>query len=276
MRRPLHIDATLAHRIERAEGRLLEEAVTLHQQSGGSEAFARLVGGGVAVGFDAGSPVNKAIGVGLDEVSREAWQEVEQAFLRLGVPTIVELCPLASESFVAHLSQYRYQLASFESALVRDLGSDVAEPLTDTRVAVRDVQPDELDLWAAVVAEGFGAEPASPLAQTLGSVLGATARTRCLLAEHDGALAGGAAVRIEDGVALSFATSTRPEHRRKGVQQALVAASAFAAQMAEADLIIATTQPGSQSQRTFERLGFRVAYSRAILRSWWPTDAEEQ
>jgi hypothetical protein len=33
----------------------------------------------------------------------------------------------------------------------------------------------------------------------------------------------------------------------------------------QADLIIATTEPGSVSQRTFERLGFRVVYTRAIL-----------
>ena len=33
----------------------------------------------------------------------------------------------------------------------------------------------------------------------------------------------------------------------------------------KADLIIATTEPGSVSQRTFERCGFRVVYTRAIL-----------
>ena len=32
-----------------------------------------------------------------------------------------------------------------------------------------------------------------------------------------------------------------------------------------ADLAIATVAPGSQSQRTFERFGFRVIYTRAIL-----------
>ena len=33
----------------------------------------------------------------------------------------------------------------------------------------------------------------------------------------------------------------------------------------KADLVIATTEPGSISQRTFERLGFQVIYTRAIL-----------
>jgi hypothetical protein len=31
------------------------------------------------------------------------------------------------------------------------------------------------------------------------------------------------------------------------------------------DLAIATTEAGSTSQRTFERLGFRLLYTRAIL-----------
>ena len=33
----------------------------------------------------------------------------------------------------------------------------------------------------------------------------------------------------------------------------------------QADLAIATTEPGSISQRTFERFGFQVLYTRAIL-----------
>ena len=33
----------------------------------------------------------------------------------------------------------------------------------------------------------------------------------------------------------------------------------------KADLTIATTEPGSISQRTFERCGFQVVYTRAIL-----------
>lgn len=266
-RSELHVGIGLARRIERAEERLLEAAVEIHRQQPGSAAFAIPVGGGVAVGFDAASPINKVIGAGFDEVARESLDAVEGAFSRIGVPTIVELCPLADASFVTGLADRHYRLTGFENALVRSLTGAVPEARA-AGIAIRDVTPEALPAWAALVAEGFGAEPRSALQRMLGTLLGTTPRTRCLVAEIEGAPAGGAAVRIDDGVALSFATSTLPRFRERGVQTALVAASIFAAKMADADLVVATTQPGSQSQRTFERLGFQLAFSRAILTSW--------
>ena len=61
-----------------------------------------------------------------------------------------------------------------------------------------------------------------------------------------------------------FGTATLPRFRRRGVQTALVAHVLDEA-AGRADLAIATTEPGSTSQRVFERLGFRLIYTRAIL-----------
>jgi ribosomal protein S18 acetylase RimI-like enzyme len=267
-----HVGPELARRIERAEGRLLEEAVSLHRLHVTSEAFALPIGGGVAVGFDANLPINKVIGAGFDDVAREDLDRIEGAFSRVGVPTIVELCPLARVAFAADLAMRQYRLTAFENALALPLSNDPVEPSIGG-VQVRDVTPGALPEWSRVVAEGFGAPAGGALERMLGPLMGATPRTRCLLAEIDGESAGGAAVRIEDGVALSFATSTLPRFRQRGVQRALVETTIFAAKMADADLVVATTDPGSQSQRTFERAGFRVAYSRAILSSWLPQAA---
>jgi hypothetical protein len=44
-----------------------------------------------------------------------------------------------------------------------------------------------------------------------------------------------------------------------------IVAKALAEAVGHADLAIATTEPGSISQRTFERFGFQVLYTRAIL-----------
>ena len=59
-------------------------------------------------------------------------------------------------------------------------------------------------------------------------------------------------------------TATRHAFRRRGLQRAIIA-RAMNDGRDKADLIIATTAPGSVSQRTFERCGFRVVYTRAIL-----------
>ena len=49
------------------------------------------------------------------------------------------------------------------------------------------------------------------------------------------------------------------------VPQGAVVASALRGAEGRADIAIATTEPGSVSQRTFERFGFQVLYTRAIL-----------
>ena len=56
----------------------------------------------------------------------------------------------------------------------------------------------------------------------------------------------------------------RPVDRAESVQHALVD-RALRDAGARADLATATVEPGSTSQRTFERLGFRVLYTRALF-----------
>jgi GNAT superfamily N-acetyltransferase len=84
------------------------------------------------------------------------------------------------------------------------------------------------------------------------------------LVRIDGEPAGAAASVITNGVLGIFGTGTRPAYRRRGVQSAIVA-KALEGAIGRADLAIATTEPGSISQRTFERFGFQVLYTRAIL-----------
>jgi hypothetical protein len=84
------------------------------------------------------------------------------------------------------------------------------------------------------------------------------------LVRADGHVAGGGAAYLHGGVLGIFGTATLEAFRRRGVQTAL-AARALIEAAEDADLAIATTAPGSTSQRTFERLGFRVMYTRAIL-----------
>jgi ribosomal protein S18 acetylase RimI-like enzyme len=67
-----------------------------------------------------------------------------------------------------------------------------------------------------------------------------------------------------NGVRVIAGTATMPAFRRRGVQHALVA-HALNAGAGRASIATATTEPGSISQRTFERLGFQVMYTRAIF-----------
>jgi GNAT superfamily N-acetyltransferase len=85
------------------------------------------------------------------------------------------------------------------------------------------------------------------------------------LARRDGAVAGGASLRLFEGVAQLCGAATRPEHRRRGVQSALLAARLDAAGRVGCDVAVVTTLPGSKSQENVQRRGFELLYTRAVL-----------
>ena len=87
------------------------------------------------------------------------------------------------------------------------------------------------------------------------------------LAYRDGTPAGGASFRLDKGrrVAALTGAATLPEHRRQGVQTALLAARLADARSAGAEIAIMTTRPGSKSQENATRHGFTLLYVRAVL-----------
>ena len=72
---------------------------------------------------------------------------------------------------------------------------------------------------------------------------------------------------VHDRVASLFGASTRVPHRNLGVQHALIAARLAAATEAGCDLAVVDTEPGSDSQRNVERLGFRLGYTKVTMRN---------
>jgi GNAT superfamily N-acetyltransferase len=70
---------------------------------------------------------------------------------------------------------------------------------------------------------------------------------------------------IYNRLALLFADSTIPAFRRQGLHRELIAARLNEAMAQGCDLAAASTQPGSASQRNYERLGFQVVYTKATL-----------
>ncbi len=100
--------------------------------------------------------------------------------------------------------------------------------------------------------------------RTVGEMATASGFAR-YLAYRDGAVAGGASLRVCDGVAQLCGAATMPAHRRRGVQTALLAARLADAARQGCDIAVVTTQPGSKSQQNVQRQGFEPLYTRAIL-----------
>jgi ribosomal protein S18 acetylase RimI-like enzyme len=264
----LHGTLELARRMDRAE----IDFCALAAGAGRDDGVASLeIAGGRALCSIEGSPLNKVLGLGLGAPVEDGDLDTIEAFYdERGIPVQIELCPLASAGLAARLTGRGYQLQGFENQLAR--------PLDGERVAVPDApritgsDGDLDDLWLRVVAEGFAAgegpagAPVPPDAfETITRVMRGFIHAdfeRFLAWIGDEPAGGGCAYTI-DGVRAVAGTATLPAFRRRGVQQAVVAHALNSA--GRADLAMATTEPGSTSQRTFERFGFQVIYTRAVF-----------
>ena len=219
--------------------------------------------------------MNKVLGLGLGvTVTDEDLDALELFYDERECPIQIELCPLVSTDLVAKLQGRGYVLEGLrERARARALPESV--PATNgLPVEVLTGDRDEEAFLRATV-EGFAVPdsmprapdaPAPEVVETLDRVMRQFIHPDIVryLVRIDGEPAGAAASVITNGVLGIFGTATRPAYRRRGVQSAIVA-KALEGAIGRADLAIATTEPGSISQRTFERFGFQVLYTRAIL-----------
>ena len=270
----LFCDTALAERIERVETQLIALGGEAARARTSQPGFVIGLAGGVAVFCEDGSPLNKVAGVGFHGVPSEAeLDQVERAFAARDCPVQVELSNLAEPAIGALLTDRGYRLASFENLLGRAIAGE-PEPVATPGVEVRRSGEEEFDAWHRVIADGF----AHPDTQGVASHehfsddvieraerdLAAAGGVR-YIALRDGVAAGGAGLRISEGVAQMTGAATAPAHRRHGVQTALLAARLVDAAAAGCDIAIVTTQPGSKSQQNVQRRGFHLLYTRAVL-----------
>jgi GNAT superfamily N-acetyltransferase len=266
----MHATLELARRIDRAEIEFCAFA-TLGVAPDGATLER---GGGLAVYSAPGSPVNKVLGLGLGvECSDEDLDAIEDFYAERGCPVQIELCPLTMPDLPSRLTKRGYVLQAFENELARLAPAEPVQPPSDADIRIEAGAPEHL--WLKVVAEGFavpdrvmaGSPPVPHDAvAAIGDVMRLFVHPEIVryVAHVDGHAAAAAVSFIKDGVMCIAGTATRREFRRRGLQRAIVA-QAINDGRHKADLIIATTEPGSVSQRTFERCGFRVVYTRAIL-----------
>jgi|SRR5262245_8237442 len=269
----LHATIDLARRVERAE-------IDFCALAGSQGTYGRVasldVGGGRALFSRAGSPLNKVLGLGLQgPVSDSELDRLEAFYATRHSVAQVELCPLAHADVARRLCERGFMLHGFENELGVELapGGFANGPAGSAGVRVALAADEEADTWIRVTAEGFAAaeqDPGAPPESYTIDQLTAMMRQflhpsiRHYLAWVDGKPAGGVATWTHDRILGLFGASTLPQFRRRGVQTALTRFVLDAAR-ADADMAIATTAPGSTSQRTHERLGFQLLYTRAIL-----------
>ena len=272
----LFASTSLAARIERADARLVSDsAACAARRRPETGAFATPIAGGVATFAAPGSPLNKVAGIGfagpLDPGELEA---VEGAFTERGVPVQVELSCLADPRIGALLTRRGYTLLNFENVLGRCLPIEPG-PAPPESIVVSESPAAECALWLDLVITGFASPdiegvpshesfPRAELENVMADMAQAEGFVR-YLARRGGVLAGGASMRLCEGIAQLCGAATLPEHRRHGVQSALLRARLQIAGRAGCDVAVVTTQPGSKSQENVQKQGFELLYTRAIL-----------
>lgn len=270
----MFVSSSAVRRIERAEAEMMRSMVEAVIASGRApDAFARALGGGVATYLRPGSPMNKIIGAGLDAAIDEgALADVEVTLRAHGEPPRVELATLAHPDAGVALTARGYRLLGFENVLARSLSA--APSSRGSAVRVERVTAANVAAWkqTSVDATAVSDETGVPVdhfsLDAIVAVFDDVVQDRSFLrylAFADGALAGAASMRLHDGVALFTGSATLVEHRRHGVQAALIAARLDEARARDAELAVITTAPGSLSQANVMKHGFSLAYARAIL-----------
>lgn len=271
---PLFCDTNLAGRIERAEAQLIALCNEAARRRAGANGFVIPIAGGVASFAGKDSPYNKVAGLGFDGVpDPDALDEIERAFAGCGSPVQVELAHLADPAIGAILTGRGYQLESFENVSGASLTGEI-ERVTPTGIEVRRSGEEEFETWLDVVAEGTVHPDTQGVPQheefprdvvIAAERDAAQAGAVRYAALRDGVLAGGATMRIAEGIAQLTGAATAPAHRRRGIQTALLSARLADAAAAGCDVAVIVTQPGSKSQQNAQRQGFDLLYTRAVL-----------
>lgn len=128
---------------------------------------------------------------------------------------------------------------------------------------IRPVQEGELPHWSRVVSEAFSEN--MPVSESMVDLMLATCKgVHCWFAGESNPV-GGAAMAVQEGVALFTGDAMLQTARRQGWQARLIRERLLAAQRLGCQLATTTVLPGSASHRNYERAGFQLIYMRVNL-----------
>ncbi len=267
----LFADLSLAQRLEGHDALLnVWYAEVLQRLKPESLPASESIGGGTVVYVGNESPLSRAVGYGMHtEVTGDELDAVEDFYRSRTASVQIDLCPLAHPSLMKLLGERGYQFAEFINIWYLPL-TNYQVPASTGRVEVGIVSQEEGQIWAETLTRGFNTLDEHAALETDFSVpFLSMPNTYCYLARLDGQAAGAGTLAIHEGLAALFGTSTVPAMRSRGAQSALLRARLSFALESECQLAMVGTTSGSNSQRNVERMGFRLAYTKAqMIRRW--------
>ena len=261
------VDKALARRLESAEEMPQVQYAKLYQKLR-PEIHAEVAEfcGGHMIFAGLNSLIGRTVGAGFDgSLTAAELDRMEQFYSAHQAPSQIDVCPLTDAPVLELLKQRQYTMAELNNVLFRPLdGNDFHEPDLRIRMGRR----DEAEAFAIILQKSFfpnGDAPEdflpmlTPMFQFQGVLL--------FVAEIDGrpAACGAGLIIPEHKIVALFGAGTLPQFRGRGLQTSLLKRRMAEAMKLGCEHAVIVTQGGTTSQRNAERLGFRVAYSKATM-----------
>jgi Acetyltransferase (GNAT) family len=263
------VDKALAHRFESAEEMpqvlYARECQKVRPEIGAAE---EEICGGHMIFAGLGSPIGRATGVGLDRpFTADDLDRIEAFYRNHNAPSQVDVCPVHEPAVFEMFKERGYGIAELNNVLYRRLNPEEKFPALPSGCEIRLGLAEEADACGQVVERAFHPDGAPEAFRGLIALLYRMKGARAYVACIDGKIVacGVGLVIPEYKIFAVCGAGTAVEFRRRGLQTALLHARMATAAAAGCEYAVVVTQGGSASQRKCERLGYRVAYSKATL-----------
>jgi len=263
------VDKALARRFESCEEMPQVEYARVFQKTKPEiGAAVEEICGGHMIFAGIGSPIGRVTGAGFEHpITAEDIARIEQFYRLHNAPSQVDLTPLHGPEAFEMFKDRGYAIAELNNVLYRKLHPGEQFPSPPAGCGIRPSTPDEAATTSDIVERAFFPDGAPEPYRGLLAPLYQMQDALAFVATIDGqAVACGTGLVIaEHKVFALCGAGTQVGFRGRGLQTALLRARMQAALAAGCGYAVVVTQGGSASQRNAERLGFRVAYSKATV-----------
>lgn len=180
------------------------------------------------------------------------------------IPMRLELTPAnTSPKLLSYLNKTGFYHSDFHTALYSPINQD--NELIDSNISIRLLEKNEFDTFADIYTQAFEMPSylKSGVAQN-NEILYNSDNWFFYVANIENEPAGIGVLFINDGIACLAAAATVPHLRNKGVQNALILKRINQAKNLECKLVLGQAKFGSVSQNNMEKVGLKIAYTKAI------------
>lgn len=206
--------------------------------------------------------------LGLEPSSEIYLNQIIDLFAQYNLGFRFEILPgNLNSSLASRLHKLRFSQMSFNTA-VYGLPSLASKVSSNKQLIVREVQPNEIDLFLDLYQDGFELPrlEGNEKEAVLSWLQRAKSSLYLCMAYIDDNPAGAAILHMENGIGLLADSTTLPEFRDKGCHKAMIDHRIARAEKHGCDLLTSFVEFGSLSHLNLERAGLRVAYTKSM---WW-------